>query len=172
MLCQVLHDVHIVRLMAGTHHGLALLPSRTVLLCVSVVTRCCEDREQMEVNCSWSVQYHASGNTTLQFYIVSHSSNVSCQVRMWVVCRVSNSRRSSRRATRSKVTHWPQTQTYVVLHSGLLITYNLPLLKGNFFAIIFHCKYLEINNAIPHLLAARIRKTTQYNKMCQELLLF
>lgn len=40
---------------------LGLPPARTILLCVSVVTRCCEDGEQMEANCSWSVQYHASG---------------------------------------------------------------------------------------------------------------
>lgn len=65
-----------------------------------------------------------------------------------------------------EVRRWLKTLTYVALRSGLLITYNLPLLKGEFFLSVY-CNCLEKNPPeIPHLLSKSIRKTTQNSKLC------
>lgn len=60
-----------------------LLPGRIILPCVSVVTRCCEDGEQMEANCSWSVQYHASGGKTLKKNYTSVFSAFASAAKFW-----------------------------------------------------------------------------------------
>lgn len=160
MSCQVLHDVHRVWLMAGIHRGLALLPSRTVVLCVSVVTPCWEDGAQIEVNFSWSLQYHANGKTTLQLHIISHFSNFGCQVVMWVVHAEWAIARRSSTATSERLACYAKCTKYL-LHCILLclnpkMYYLLSLLK--YFSADVLEKKKTTFNAMSYCPAARIRK--------------
>lgn len=126
MLCQSIpHDVHSFQLMARTSHGLALLPSRTIMLCVSVVVPRCGDAVR---NRSW---YGAEVCDTVQvekqhYSFITSATFQSSAAKFWCglyMCTEWAIVGSNSWARQSKVSNSPLTQNTLdhwLLHCILL----------------------------------------------------